>query len=107
MSNRLRIHLQFGIDYGPKPPRSACAARETSCGDDHGCYLESPDDSDHLVLYAKASQVALTKVGDLLRTVTPVPPSVPVAHVDALRAFCDQHGCPWVDPQWFITTEFG
>ena len=107
MSIRIRIHLQLGIDYGPAPPAAVIAARASSDGDDFGCYLESPDDSDHLVLYAKASQVALTHLGDLVRAVTPVPPSVPVAYVDALRAFCDAHGCPWVEPQWFITTEFG
>ena len=38
MSNRLRIHLQFGIDYGPTPSAAVSAGWDSSGGDDHGCH---------------------------------------------------------------------
>lgn len=109
MGMRPRVHLQYGIDYGPDPAAEVVAAYESSDGEDLAsrCRLESPDDSRHLVLYAIDTQVALTHLGDFVRAVTPVPTAPQRAAERALRAFCAQHGCPYREPAWFVTTEVG
>jgi hypothetical protein len=107
MGMRPRVHLQFGIDYGPHPTAIVVGAREASDGEDMGCRLESPDDSDHLTLYVVETQVALTHVGDFVRAVTPVPTAPQDAARLALAAFCERYGCSWREPQWFVTTEIG
>lgn len=107
MGMRPRVHLQYGIDYGRRPTALVRAARTASDGEALGCRMESPDDSEHLTLYVTDTQVALTHVGDFVRAVTPVPTERQDAAVSVLRAFCDAFGCPWREPQWFVTTEIG
>ena len=100
--------IVFGIDLGLKSQSNIKSAKEATENPNSPVTFWYFECSGRSALYATESAVLLTELGRPVQDVTPVPRRMNGKHYRAiLKAFCEAHNLPWVEPQWLVITDLG